>query len=143
MFCTAPIGENMMRKLIIAALLGLVPSFTWAAGQNDSIWDRMIEAIIQVESGGNSRAVSKGGGSVGILQITPICVKECNLILKKKVYSLSDRYNPVKSREMFDLIQNKYNPERNIEKAIRLWNGGPGYSTKKTQGYYNKVRRKM
>ena len=110
-----------MRKLIIAALLGLVPSFVWAVEQNDSIWNRMIEAIIQVESGGNPRAISKGGGSVGILQITPICVKECNLILKK----------------------NKYNHERNIEKAIRLWNGGPGYSTKKTQGYYNKVRRKM
>ena len=40
-----------------------------------------MEAIIQVESGGNAKAIS--GNSVGAMQITPILVKDCNAILKK------------------------------------------------------------
>lgn len=100
-------------------------------------WNKLIEAIIHVESGGNPRA--RSGSSVGILQITPICVKECNNILRTQKYSLSDRYNPEKSKEMFVLIQNKYNPKHNIERAIRLWNGGPKYSIKNTNRYFNKV----
>ena len=41
-----------------------------------------MEAIIQVESGGDAKAVS--GNSVGAMQITPILVKDCNAILKKQ-----------------------------------------------------------
>lgn len=56
-------------------------------------WEKIMDAIIQVESGGNPNA--KGGNSLGILQITPILVKECNDILKdkglNKRYKLSDR----------------------------------------------------
>lgn len=106
-------------------------------------WTPIMNAIIQVESGGDPNAV--GGKSAGILQITPILVKQCNLILKAKKsskrYTLQDRYNVTKSKEMFVLIQEYYNKEGNLEKAIRLWNGGPNYSTKGTQKYLNKVMR--
>ena len=44
-------------------------------------WNPVMEAIIQVESGGNAKAIS--GNSVGAMQITPILVKDCNAILKK------------------------------------------------------------
>lgn len=108
-------------------------------------WSRVIEAIIQVESEGNPNAVS--GNSCGAMQITPILVKECNLILgrrkSKKRYTLSDRFSVEKSKEMFLLIQSYHNPENNVEKAIRAWNGGMNYSVKRTQRYYNKVMRKM
>ena len=40
---------------------------------------------------------------------------------------------------MFIMIQEHYNPSHNVEKAIRLWNGGQNYSLKKTNGYYKKV----
>ena len=77
------------------------------------------------------------------MQITPILVKECNNILKKlkskKRFKLSDRFNVAKSKEMFILIQSQYNPQNNVEKAIRSWNGGPKYSVRGTQKYYNKV----
>lgn len=100
-----------------------------------------MEAIIQVESEGNPNAVS--GNSVGAMQITPICVKECNQILKrrnsKKRYSLKDRWSVAKSKEMFLLIQSHFNPTNNVEKAIRSWNGGMRYSVKRTQRYYEKV----
>ena len=100
-----------------------------------------MDAIIEVESEGDPRAVS--GNSCGAMQITPILVKECNNLLKKlkskKRFKLSDRFNVAKSKEMFILIQSQYNPQNNVEKAIRSWNGGPKYSVRGTQKYYNKV----
>ena len=100
-----------------------------------------MDAIIQVESEGNPNAVS--GNSVGVMQITPILVKDCNEILKKqkskKRYTMADRYSVAKSKEMFLLIQKYYNPENNVEKAIRSWNGGVKYSIRATNRYYNKV----
>ena len=104
-----------------------------------------MEAIIQVESEGNARAVS--GNSCGAMQITPILVRECNDILKKrnskKRYSLNDRFSVAKSKEMFLLIQSHFNPTNNVEKAIRSWNGGMRYSVKRTQRYYNKVMKNL
>lgn len=104
-------------------------------------WDPVIEAIIQVESNGNTRA--QHGSSAGALQITPVLLRECNNILKrkksKKRFKLSDRFNLSKSKEMFLLIQSVYNPLNNIETAIRSWNGGIHYSVKRTERYFNKV----
>ena len=108
-------------------------------------WTPVMEAIIQVESEGNPNAVS--GNSVGVMQITPILVKDCNDILKrqksKKQFTMADRYSVAKSKEMFLIIQKYYNPENNVEKAIRLWNGGVKYSIKATNRYYRKVLAKM
>jgi len=108
-------------------------------------WNPVMDAIIQVESEGNPNAVS--GNSVGAMQITPILVEDCNNILKrqksKKRYTMADRYSVAKSKEMFLIIQKYYNPENNIEKAIRLWNGGVKYTTKATNRYYKKVLAKM
>ena len=115
---------------------------TKASGFN---WNPVMDAIIQVESEGNPNAVS--GNSVGAMQITPILVKDCNDILKKqkskKRYTMADRYSVAKSKEMFLIIQKYYNPENNIEKAIRLWNGGIKYTTRATNRYYKKVLARM
>ena len=104
-------------------------------------WNPVIEAIIQVESEGNPNAIS--GNSVGVMQITPILVAECNDILKKrkckKRYTLADRFSISKSKEMFLLMQSVYNPLNNIEQAIRSWNGGNHFSVKRTQRYFEKV----
>ena len=108
-------------------------------------WNPVMDAIIQVESGGDSKAVS--GNSVGAMQITPILVKDCNNILQKqkskKRYTLADRYSVEKSKEMFLLIQSHYNPMNSVEKAIRSWNGGVKYSVRATNRYYRKVMDKM
>ena len=108
---------------------------------DDFDWTPVMEAIIQVESEGNPKA--KSGNSVGVMQITPILVAECNDILKrkksKKRYSLADRFSIAKSKEMFLLIQSVHNPLNSIEHAIRAWNGGNHYSVKRTQRYFEKV----
>ncbi len=123
-------------SLAVILLQAKSPSFNW---------DPVMDAIIQVESGGNPNAVS--GNSVGVMQITPILVQDCNQILErkksKKRYTLSDRYSAKKSKEMFLLIQSYYNPMNNVEKAIRLWNGGVNYSVRATNRYFQKVMNKM
>ena len=104
-------------------------------------WEPVIAAIIKVESNGKSNA--KNGNQCGPMQITPILVKECNQILEsrksKTRYTLADRFNVKKSKEMFLLIQSHHNPMNNIEHAIRSWNGGQNYSIRRTQRYYEKV----
>ena len=87
------------------------------------------------------------GNSVGAMQITPILVRECNNILEKqkskKRYTMNDRFSVEKSKEMFLLIQKYFNPENNVEKAIRSWNGGMKYSIRATNKYYKKVLARM
>ena len=138
-------------SLSLMALM-MVSLSAWAGGNATKStkklsfdWTPVMEAIIKVESEGNPKAVS--GNSVGAMQITPILVKECNEILSKrkskKRYTLADRYSVEKSKEMFLLIQSYFNPENNVEKAIRSWNGGRSYGIRATNLYYRKVMARM
>ena len=106
-------------------------------------WSKLIDAIAMVESKGNPKAHNKVGDCAGLLQITPGLVKQCNIWLKQKKsskrYTLADRYNVKKSKEMFVMVQSYYNKTNDVEKAIRIWNGGPGYTKSGTNGYYKKV----
>lgn len=137
-------------KIVWLILLMCMPFSAFAVERENSSgstfdWEPVIEAIIQVESEGNPNA--RSGKSCGAMQITPILVKECNLILKrknsKKRYTLRDRFSVKKSKEMFLLIQTAFNPANNVEHAIRSWNGGQRYSKKRTQRYFDKVMRQM
>ena len=128
-----------MRKFLTIIMLAL------ACSSHARDWSAVVSAIAIVESEGNARAVN--GDAVGLLQIRPILVRDINRILKMrnstKRYTLNDRYNARKSREMFEIYQSYYNPNGNVERAIRLWNGGCGYSISGTQKYYNKVKKVM
>ena len=112
-------------------------------------WTEVINAIIKVESNGNTNAVNGNGSCVGILQITKVLVKECNNILREmkspKRYTLSDRKNPMKSKEMFILLQSKFNPSNNVDDGIRMWNCGISALKDKSKGrkYLNKVKKYM
>ena len=129
---------------ITASAGGSGKSAVKASGVN---WNPVMDAIIQVESEGNPKAFNKNGNCAGAMQITPILVKDCNNILKRqksnKRYTMADRYSVEKSKEMFQIFQKCYNPENNIEKAIRLWNGGVKYTTRATNRYYKKVLAQM
>jgi hypothetical protein len=139
---------KVVRKVVMVAILMVctVESFAKTNGKESSFdWTPVMNAIIQVESGGNPRAVS--GPSCGAMQITPICVRECNNILEKrkskKRYTMNDRFDVQKSKEMFLLIQSFFNRANDVEHAIRSWNGGQHYSRRATQRYYEKVMRHM
>lgn len=137
--------DRLLRKVFVTLFIFAASQYAIAAGNGAKSskfnWNPVMDAIIEVESEGDPKAVS--GNSCGAMQITPILVKECNEILKKrnikKRFKLSDRFNVAKSKEMFVLIQSYHNPQNNVEKAIRSWNGGPKYSVRGTQKYFNKV----
>ena len=80
------------------------------SGEEMFDWEPLMEAISQVESEGNAKA--RNGNCCGAMQIKPILVEDCNLILRsrgsKKKYTLKDRFNVKKSKEMFVLIMSKY-----------------------------------
>ena len=128
-----------MKKILVMTALAL--SLTAQARD----WGRVLKAISYVESKNNPKAVS--GDQVGLLQIRPILVRDCNRILElrgsSRRYTMKDRYNASKSREMFALYQSYYNPKGNVERAIRLWNGGSRYTIRGTQKYYVKVKNAM
>lgn len=135
-------------KIVILATVMVSMTLEVSARNNGSKsfdWNPVMDAITQVESEGNANAVS--GNCCGAMQIRPILVEDCNQILsmrgEKKRYTLKDRFNIKKSREMFVLIMSHYNPENNVERAIRLWNGGVRYKAKSTQKYYQKVLAQM
>jgi len=101
---------------------------------------RLITAIATVESKLNEKAVSSD--CVGYLQIRPVLVRECNILLKaqkqKKRYTLNDRFSKEKSIEMFYLIQSKYNPSFDIVKALCIWNAGP-FSKRRPTAYIARI----
>lgn len=133
------------KKVLLSILLTLAISISCMAQEKienaNFDWEPIMAAIMKVESNGNPKA--KNGNQVGALQITPILVKECNRILARngssKRFTLADRYNVEKSKEMFVVIQSAYNPKNDVEHAIRSWNGGIRYTVQSTQRYYNKV----
>ena len=131
-----------LKTFILTVLLMLPISINARTEKFD--WNPVMDAIIQVESKGNAKAHNPIGDCAGILQITPCLVSECNKILKEKKstkrYTKDDRYNVTKSKEMFVLMQEKYNPGHNVEKAIRCWNSGFRKDWKnRSTGYYKKV----
>ena len=147
-----------MRQTLIKALLTLtfmicgLESIAQST-PTENRWDNLIKAISAVESKGNPKAVS--GKHVGILQISPVAVDDCNRINKmkknKQRFTYGDRYSVEKSIQMFWIIQNFYNPDKGqgdsirMEYAIRLWNGGCGWKKhpKATDGYLRKVIKEL
>ena len=134
---------KIVLKYVFVLMVTLFSATTTLSAQEKSgfDWTPVLNAIMQVESRGNVNA--RNGIYCGPLQISPGLVKECNNILKRrnvsKRFSLNDRFNKEKSFDMFTIIQSYYNPSNNVERAIRMWQGGINYKVRSTQRYYEKV----
>lgn len=125
-----------MKKLFLLSIFLIIPilcpapefsSIPILVSNSINIGDIVLDAIIDYESRGNPNALNSKEDAVGILQITPIAIKEVNRILSirgiKKSYSLSDRWDPIKSKEIYYITQAFHNPSYNPQLAARLWNG--------------------
>jgi len=136
-----------MKKLLLVIPLFLSLSITQAQYGNMPI-ECLVEAIIQVESRGDSTAIGDRGSAVGVLQIWPIMVREVNRILEKDGsdvrYDYTDRYSVQKSIEMFHIWRGYYHPNSDWETISRCWNGGPsGHRSSRTHCYWNKVKKEL
>jgi soluble lytic murein transglycosylase-like protein len=101
--------------------------------------DYLLDALMHVESRGDSTAYNEGEDAVGVLQIRPIMVREVNRLLGKDSFTLADRWSKAKSVSMFGVFRDKMKGSSD-EKIARTWNGG--YRVKKsTLKYWDKVNK--
>ena len=115
--------------------------------KRDSI-DKLIDAIIHVESRDLDSAVNRKTNAVGCMQIRPIMVADVNRILRKKQfpleYDLHDRYKRDKSLQMFYIWKTYYHRRSNLETIARCWNGGcNGENKRATYNYWLHVKNRM
>lgn len=106
------------------------------ANQDSLDWDTFTKALIWVESKGDSKAIGSKD-DVGILQIRKPIIDDCNRILGYDKYTLMDRLDSLKSVEMFNIIQDHYNPQHDYHWALKLWN------SKAPLSYHRKVMDKF
>lgn len=90
-----------------------------------SEWDKLIMAISFTESRWNPDAVGSAHDS-GHLQLVPIYVAEVNRLYDTE-YTIEDAFDISKSLEMYELMQQAYNPSRDINRAIYYHNKSESY----------------
>lgn len=103
--------------------------------------DKLIDAIIYVESRGDVNAYNAKEDAVGCLQIRPIMLREVNRLVGYNKYQLKDRWIRSKSIEMFNVIRHNIKNPTN-ERVARTWNGGYNFG-KATDRYWNKVKKQL
>lgn len=82
--------------------------------------------------------------AIGVIQIRPCMVDEVNNIIGYNKFNHSDRWDTIKSIEMFRIYQDRYNPNYDFHKGCRIWNGGPtGHKRSSTLNYLQKALIKM
>ncbi len=109
-------------------------------------WLVLLFAIITVESGNDPQAYNEKEAAAGILQIRPICLEDVNQIYAGRFsFTLKDRFNPKKSRQICLLYLRHYAGPGSYERAARIWAGGP-YACdpdqiRETDAYWLKIKR--
>lgn len=149
------ISKNTKTLIACVVAFFMVLSASVSFKTEFSMKEVLISSIMWVESTNNPNARSKDG-SVGIVQIKPVMVSEVNRICRikgiDKSFTLSDRLNVKKSKEMFWIYQDFYNPEvkwdnltkEDLEVMARKWNGGPnGHKKTATKKYWRKVAKRI
>jgi hypothetical protein len=97
-------------------------------------YERLIRAVVHVESLGDTMAYNIEEEAAGAFQIRPIRLQDYNLRTKKD-YKLKDRYNYKISKEIF-LYYAKQIGFSDYETIAKNWNG----SGKETLKYWEKIK---
>ena len=105
--------------------------------------EKVLFSIMEEESQYKIDAINHKENAVGVLQIRPIMVREVNEIIGENRYSNEDRFDLNKSVEMFVIYQNHFNPEWDLVRAARLWNGGcNGMKKNSTIAYSKRIEKR-
>jgi hypothetical protein len=106
--------------------------------------DPFARAVAFKESSFDPLIVNKRSGARGLMQITPVMIREVNKICKKlnlpNRYIWKDAFDPYKSIEIWYIVQGYKNPEYYYDKACRIWFGvGKQHDGKTWEWYYTEV----
>lgn len=109
--------------------------------------EKLLAALIMVESSGNNEKV--GNGKLGCLQISPAVVEDVNRYYGTS-FMHSDALNRYKAKEIAEKYIRMYAvPERigrypTDEDKARIWKAGvKGYKKEDTKPYWKKVDREL
>ena len=139
-----------MKKIVLLIATILVTTQCALASKAPSV-DRLIAALIEVESHGNDHSVGDRhmqDKAYGCLQIRKPCVDDAN-------QRLGTKHRPedmLGNRSLSVLVCRTYlsryatrkalGREPSLEDMARIWNGGPtGWSKQSTLGYWSKVQK--
>ena len=141
----------MKRVFMLVVVLMVLIGFNTSAKELS-----FIDAIIQVESGGNLDAIGDNGKAQGCLQIKQCVIDDVNKFYPKyyreRLYVLDDAFAKDKALEICwlylkhwgEVYQKKMGKKPTMEVFARIWNGGPnGWKKKSTLKYWEKVKRQM
>jgi len=126
-------------KFILTILMLALANFAFAAPS-----DKLIDALVHVESKGENHVVGDNGRAVGVLQIHKEVVDDVNRRYGTS-YTYADRKSIDKSREICRKYLLMYGGRNATdEKYARIWNGGPrGHRKTSTRAYWRKVKRNL
>lgn len=95
-----PILTAIAMLLVISCPLSVKANTRHLTPDTSRSIERVIDALVQIESSGRPAAIGDGGKAVGLLQIHPVAVREANRLAGSNRWKLSDRTCPAKSRAM-------------------------------------------
>ena len=107
--------------------------------------ERFLEAIRQVESHGNDKAVGDNGKAIGPYQIWRVYWQDAVEFDKTLGGSYQDCYNPQYAARVVRAYMARYAPKgASLEVMARIHNGGPkGHQKAATAAYWAKVQREL
>lgn len=121
--------------VILIFVLTLV--FCYCAFASNKVLAIDMDAIKQIESGGNPKAENRRSGALGLYQITGICLKDFNQNNGTK-YARVDLFNPVVNESVArwylfvripQLLRN-YNKTVTIDRVLLSYNAGISWAIK-------------
>lgn len=139
-------------RLIIVSTLLVIAAEVFATNPT-SVPDRLIAALIQVESNGNDKAIGDRHlreKAYGPLQVRQPCVDDVNQRYGTKIKASELHGNRALSiwvcHKYIELYATPKRLGRNptLEDMSRIWNGGPtGHKRPTTLQYWSKVSKKL
>lgn len=121
--------KTLFLIIILLFPLGVNRLFRDIPSEDFYRWECVYWAIASVESEFNNSALgTKGDG--GVIQIMPKgsggFLDEANRLLGVDKFFDKDRFCPVKSREIWDVVMKFRNPQKSLLRAIKLHNPKAG-----------------
>jgi hypothetical protein len=119
--------------------------FLVASSLNAFTYGELLDAMIQVESGGNAKALNISEKAYGVLQIRPIMIQDFNRIYGTNVKH-KDAFNPKVARVIALGIFAHYGkniPNPNAKHFAFIWNGGGSAWKRVDSPKYDKKQRNL
>jgi hypothetical protein len=136
-----------MKKMILTLIITFIFQYLFAPGNDCALifrtepiapYEKLILAIVQVESNGDRYAFNPTEKACGAFQIRDCRLNEYNAKTGLKM-RLKDMYDYDKAKQVFLY----FTDGRDYETIARAWSGGEHGTKKATNNYWSKVKQEL